>query len=620
VEGHDKSHSATDHDQEVVMYDMKNLSRQKNLEAYAPEAMKAFVATELEKPGHSTFSVIYEGRRTSMKTPGGALRVWLCGLGTVVVLSAGLSSAGQQSATTGGEGGTPLFDNLGKLHHPISTDSPKAQQYFDQGLRLVFAFNHEEAINSFEEAARLDPKAAMAYWGIALALGPNINRPMDRESEKRAYDAVQKARAQAPHVSSKEQAYIEALSVRYSTAPDSKREALDAAYAGAMGKVWAGDPKDADAGTLYAEALMDLQPWDYWTSKGRPKGRATEIVATLERALQLNPDHPGACHYYIHAVEASPKPERALACAKRLPQLVPGAGHLVHMPGHIYLRLGMYKEAVERNVHASSVDHDYLAHRKLTGMYPMAYYPHNVHFLWSALTMEGRSREAMKAAHDLRELVPLEAARQEPALEEFTSSLPFALVRFGKWDDVLALPKPPTELTYTTAIWRYARGMAFAATKRFDEAQQEHQALAQLAGSIPQDRTMGVTRVVDLARIAERVLAGEIAARRGQYEQAIELLEAAAKLEDALRYYEPPLWHIPVRHSLGAVLLQAGRPAEAEKAYRIDLMQHPHNGWALFGLKQSLRAQQKMQDVKAADQEFQKAWARADLQLNASRF
>jgi tetratricopeptide (TPR) repeat protein len=537
-----------------------------------------------------------------------------------LALAASFASAGQQSATADGEVGMPLFDNLGNLHHPISTSSPEAQQYFDQGLRLVFAFNHEEAINSFEEVARRDPKAAMAYWGIALALGPNINLPMDRESEKRAYEAIQRADALAAGVSPKEQAYIKALAVRYSIQPDAKREELDAAYAEAIGKVWVRDPKDVDAGTLYAEAMMDLQPWDYWTPEGQPKGRATEIVATLERVMQINPHHHGACHYYIHAVEASSKPIRALACAKRLPDLAPGAGHLVHMPGHIYLRLGMYKEAVERNVHATSVDHDYLAHRKLGGFYPMAYYPHNVHFLWSALTMEGRSQEAMKAAHNLRELVPLEAARKEPALEEFTSTLPFALVRFGKWDEVLALPEPPAELTYTTAIRHYARGMAFAATKRFDEAQQEHTALAQLAGSIPQDRVMGVTRVVDLARIAERVLAGEIAARRGQYEPAIDMLKAAAKLEDALRYYEPPLWHIPVRHSLGAVLLQAGRQAEAEEVYRIDLLQHPHNGWALFGLKQSLEAQQKRQDSKATDQEFQKAWARADIQLQTSRF
>jgi tetratricopeptide (TPR) repeat protein len=299
---------------------------------------------------------------------------------------------------------------------------------------------------------------------------------------------------------------------------------------------------------------------------------------------------------------------------------MPGAGHLVHMPGHIYLRLGMYREAAEQNVHAASIDHDYLAHRKLSGVYPMGYYPHNVHFLWSALTMEGRSKEAIKAAHDLRDLVPWEAAKQVPALEEFTTVVQFSLVRFGRWDEVLKLPKPPAELSYTMAIWHYARGMAFAATKRFDEAHRENKALVELAGSLPEDRTVGVIRVVDLTRVAERVLAGEIAARQGHYEEAIKIFGTAAKLEDALRYYEPPLWHVPVRHSLGAVLLQAKRPADAERVYRLDLTQHPHNGWALFGLKQSLDAQQKTKEAEAAEADFRKAWARADITLTASRF
>lgn len=560
-----------------------------------------------------------------MRPYSGVMRGWLFGLILFWVLAGAVVSADQEAhhqgrAPAGGEGGTPLFDNLGKLHHPITTSSPKAQQYFDQGLRLVFAFNHEEAVNSFEEAAKLDPKAAMPHWGIALALGPNINMPMEREAEKRAYEAIQQARSRAEGATPKERAYIEALALRYSFDPDAKRETLDHAYAEAMGKVAAQYRDDADAATLYAEAMMDLQPWDYWTPEGQPKGRANEIVSTLERALTLNPDHPGACHYYIHAVEASPKPERALPCARRLPDLMPGAGHLVHMPGHIYLRLGMYKEAAEQNIHATAIDHDYLAHRQLTGIYPMGYYPHNVHFLWSALTMEGRSQEAIKAARDLRELVPWEAAKQVPALEEFTPSLLFSLVRFGQWEEILALPRPPAELSYTTAIWHYARGMAFAATKRFDEAQQEHKALLDLAGSLPEDRTLGVTPVVDLARIAERVLAGEIAARQGHDDEAVTILNGAAKLEDALRYYEPPLWHIPVRHSLGAVLLQAKRPAEAERVYRLDLTQHPHNGWALFGLKQSLEAQQKTKEAAAVEAAFRKAWERADIRLTASRF
>jgi tetratricopeptide (TPR) repeat protein len=555
-----------------------------------------------------------------MKQPSRSFRRLLCGLSATLFLSACAGSDGQRSAVPAGENTPPLFNNLGTLHHPISTSSPKAQQYFDQGLRLVFAFNHEEAINSFKQAARLDQKAAMPYWGIALALGPNINLPMSPEAEKQAYDAVQKARALASNATPEEQAYIEALAARYSAAPDAKRDALDAAYADAMAKVWARYPKDADAGALYAEAMMDQQPWDYWTSDGQPKGNATQIVATLERTLQLNPNHLGACHYYIHAVEASSNPERALPCARRLPDLAPGAGHLVHMPGHIYLRLGMYQEAVERNVHASAVDHDYLEHRKLTGIYPVGYYPHNVHFLWTALSMEGRSREAMKTAHDLQHLIPWEMAAKVPALEDFAPTVLFTLVRFGKWDEVLTVPKPPAELAYTNVVWHYARGMAFAATKRPDEAQQELKALTGLVASIPEDRVMGGSRVVDLAQIAEGVLAGEIEARKGRYEQAIETLKAAADVEDRLRYYEPPLWHIPVRHSLGAVLLQAGRPAEAEQVYRADLMHHPHNGWALFGLKQSLEAEQKQGEAKAVGQEFQQAWARADVQLPASRF
>ncbi len=514
----------------------------------------------------------------------------------------------------------PLYDNLGNLHHPITTASPKAQQYFNQGLRLVYAFNHEEAIHSFEEATRHDPDAAMPYWGVALALGPNINAPMDKEQERRAYDALQQALTLREHVSPKERAYIEALATRYSPDPSAKRETLDHAYAEAMQGVWKRYPDDGDAGTLFAEALMDLQPWDFWTPDGQPKGRTEEIVATLARVLAMNPDHPGACHYYIHAVEASPRPERALSCAERLPALVPGAGHLVHMPAHIYLRLGRYREAAERNVHAAAVDQEYLKHRHLTGIYPTGYYPHNLHFLWAALTMEGRSREAIQAARDLHRVVSWDEARKEPGMEEFTPTLLFALARFGKWNDVLTVPPPPAELAYTAAIWRYARGLAYAATGRFDDADAERTRLAEMAKSMPEDRTLGGSQVATLTRIAEEVLAGEIAARRGDHDRAVSHLKAAVKLEDTLRYYEPPLWHYPVRHSLGAVLLEAGRPAEAEQIYRQDLVQHPENGWALFGLAQSLKEQHKADEAAAAERRFKKAWARADVTLTSSRF
>jgi tetratricopeptide (TPR) repeat protein len=553
------------------------------------------------------------GRKRSVTT-------WLS-VGWMVCFTAMTAHAGPHMPQLVNEADrVPLFANLGTLHHPMTTSSSLAQQYFDQGLRLVFAFNHEEAINSFREAARLDPKAAMPHWGIALALGPNINLPMDQTQEKQAIEAIQAALKLVKQVSPKERSYIETLAIRYSTTSAGSRARLDAAYTEAMKTLWQRYPDDATAGALYAGALMNLQPWDYWTPEGRPKGRTEDIVAVLERVLATNPDHPGACHYYIHAVEASSRPERALPCAERLARLAPGAGHLVHMPAHIYLRLGLYDKAAEHNVHAVSVDDEYLAHRNLSGIYPVGYAPHNVHFLWAALTMEGRSREALQVARGLHQKVSWEQARKEPALEEFTPTLPFALVRFGQWNEMLALPKPPEELLYTTVIWHYARGVALAATKRFGEAQRERETLVGAARRLPEDRTVGVVPVVQLARIAELVLAGEIAARQGRLEVAIKTLKEATALEDAVRYYEPPLWHIPVRHSLGEVLLQAGRAADAEQTYRQDLRQHPRNGWALFGLEQSLKAQK--QEAEAADvhNQFEQAWARADITLTASRF
>jgi tetratricopeptide (TPR) repeat protein len=552
------------------------------------------------------------------------LKLIRCSLSFISLLfllpSSGLADRQSVSDPSIAEKAVPLFKNLGKHHHVITTSSKLAQGYFDQGLRLTFAFNHEEAINSFKEALRHDPDCAMCYWGIALALGPNINLPMEPSLEPVAYQNVQKARELSQNASKAERAYIEALSVRYAPESSGDRSTRDRAYAEAMRKVWQQHPRDPDAGTLFAESLMDLQPWDFWTPQGQPKGHAEEIVSILEQALALNSNHPGACHYYIHAVEASPDPSRALSCAERLPGLMPGAGHLVHMPAHIYLRLGRYQEAVERNTHAASVDHNYLEHRKLTGIYPAGYYPHNVHFLWSALTMEGRSKEAIKAARDLHTIVSWDDARKAPALEEFTPTLLFALARFGKWDEVLTVAQPPAELQYTTAIWSYTRGLAFAATGRFEQATAEQARLAELSKTMPEGQTIGVSKVSELARIAERVLAGEIAARRGAHDDAIRLFREAVQLEDAVRYYEPPLWYYPVRHSLGAVLLVAGRPAEAEQVYLEDLKQHPENGWALYGLMQSLEAQGKKEQAADVKKRFKKAWKRADVKLTASRF
>ncbi len=514
----------------------------------------------------------------------------------------------------------PLFDNLGTLHHPITTNSERAQAYFDQGLRLVYAFNHEEAINSFEEAARLDPSAAMAHWGIALALGPNINASMDRPQERRAYDAIQKALARSAQVTPHEQAYIQALAKRYSIRKGAKRAILDQAYADAMRQVASQFPEDADAATLYAEALMDLRPWDLWTADGRPQPGTDDLVATLEKVLQQTPDHPGACHYYIHAVEASSQPERVLDCAKRLPDLMPGAGHLVHMPAHVYMRVGRYREASERNAQASHVDHEYLSHRTLTGGYPSGYSAHNVHFLWATLTMEGRSVDALQAARKLVSMLSLADVQKDPVLEQNMPTPYLALVRFGRWGELLREAPPPKTLRFTMGMWHYARGLTLTATQRFSGAEAELAQVALSERSLPKGNRTDLKTARALLKIAERVLAGELAAKRARAGEAIQSLKDAVLLEDRLPYAEPPYWDHPVRQRLGAVLLAADRAAEAEAVYREDLKRHPENGWSLYGLLQSLRAQQKTDEATAVESRFEQAWSRADVSLTGSSF
>lgn len=518
------------------------------------------------------------------------------------------------------QNGVPLFDDLGSLHHPITTASEQAQRYFDQGLRLVYAFNHEEAIHSFEEAARVDPSAAMAYWGIALALGPNINQGMGKGEERRAVEMVKKAQALAPRANSKEQAYIQALATRYLGQKGAKRKALDMAYADAMRKVTQRFPDDADAWTLFAEALMVLRPWDYWARDGRPQPGTEEILLALETALARNPDHPGACHYYIHAVEASPTPERAISCAQRLPDLMPGAGHLVHMPAHIYVRLGKYRESSDRNAEAVRVDREYLAKRKLRGMYPDGYYAHNVHFLWASLAMEGRSADALKTARDLAAMISPEEARKERWKEPYLSIPLFSLIRFGQWDEMLRETPPPEGLRLMQGLWRLGRGLAHVAQGRLPSAEAEHFVLAGLTKRLGRNRTQEEKTERTLLQIAERVLAGELAARRQRYEEAIRALKEAVRLEDGLRDNEPPLWPLPTRQYLGTVLLMAGKHAEAEREYREDLKKNRENPWGLFGLAQSLRAQHKTDEAASVEERFQAAWARADVTLTASRF
>ena len=506
----------------------------------------------------------------------------------------------------------PLFDNLGSLHHPITTTSEHAQHYFDQGLRLVYAFNHEEAIRSFEAAAQLDSQAAMPYWGIALALGPNINSAMEKRDEHRAIEMVQKARRMADRATPGEQAYIDALVARYVGRKGATRKSLDEAYAKAMRLMAQRFPEDADAATLFAEALMDLRPWDLWKPDGGPQPGTDEIVTTLESVLAQNPDHPGACHYYLHAVEASSQPERALPCAEQLPGLMPGAGHLVHMPAHIYMRLGKYHEAVERNQQAAHVDEQYLAGRNQTGEYADGYYTHNLHFLWASLAMEGRNVEAMKAARDLTATITTEEARKNRWKELYLPTPIFSMIRFGRWEELLREPPPPKGLRLMEGMWRLGRGLALVATGRFSGAEGEHLVLAGLTKQIRRERTTEEKTERALLKIAERVLAGELAMRRQRHDEAIRLFEEAIKTEEALPYSEPPLWPLSVRHHLGMALLLAGRPSEAEAVYHADLLRHPDNGWALIGLIQSLRAQQKDDQAAEAEDRFKKAWAHAD--------
>jgi len=515
----------------------------------------------------------------------------------------------------------PLFDNLGTHHHGVTTRSPGAQRYFDQGLRLVWAFNHDEATRAFQQAARLDPGCAMAWWGVALAAGPNYNDPGNRERDRRAWDALQHAVKLRPTISASEVAYVDALAKRYTKEPPPDRKALDVAYADAMRDVVRRNPDDLDAATLFAESLMDLRPWDLWTADGRPQPGTEEIVATLESVLARDPSHPGANHYYIHAVEASSAPDRGLAAAGRLATLVPGAGHLVHMPAHIYYRVGRYGDAVEANRRAVAVDRAYLADAKPTGAYPMMYYPHNLDFLWSAASMEGRSAETIAAARELGELVKPEMAREMPEAEAALVTPLLALARFGRWQEILDAPAPPDDLAFAQTVSHYARGLALTRTGRLDDADLEQTALEASAAKIPPDRmTQQVNSLKSLADIASAVLAGERASARAHNVEAVRHLEEAVRRQDALRYMEPPPWYYPVRQSLGAALLAAGRARAAEAVYREDLRRNRDNGWSLYGLARSLRAQKKVKEAAAVEARFKRAWAAADVRLVASRF
>jgi tetratricopeptide (TPR) repeat protein len=508
-----------------------------------------------------------------------------------------------------------LFNDLGSYTHPITTRVPLAQRWFDQGLVLAYGFNHDEARLAFLEVAKADPDCAMAWWGVAYTLGPNYNLPGDQERDREAYQAVVNARAATSCASARERAYVEAIAKRYAPDAPADRRALDEAWAAAMGDVAARFPDDLDAATIHAEALMDLQPWDLWTKDGQPKGRALEIVAILESVLARDPQHPGANHLYIHTVEASSTPERGTAAADRLRDSGIQTGHLVHMPSHIYIRTGRFADATEVNVRAVAVDEAYIQKWNVQGVYPMMYYPHNIDFQAFSAAMEGRSAQAIGAARATVAKTPATMVDHMAMLEGFQPRALFALVRFGRWDEVLAEPAPPERLVYASGAWHWARGLAFAAQGKRREAEAEAAALAKLERDVPAEKL--VTQVNTgkrLLGIASNHLAGELAARRGRTEEAVQRLRAASALEDELTYMEPPDWWIPVRHSLGAVLLDAGRAREAEAVYREDLQRFPENGWSLLGLALALEKQGKAAAAAETRERFKRAWSRADVE------
>lgn len=511
------------------------------------------------------------------------------------------------------DGEVPLYTNLGTLHYAVTTVSSEAQAYFDQGLRLYWGFNHAESARAFAEAVRLDTTCALCAFGQALAFGPNINAPMDSADGAAAWEITQRATAAAAGVNEREQAMIAALRLRYD--PATARAAADSAWAHAIGEVADRYPEDPELQAFAAEALMDLSPWYYWEKDGSPRPATATILARLEGVLARDANHPGACHLFIHAVEAT-QPARAVACAERLAALMPGAGHVVHMPGHIYIRVGRYRDAITANEHAVHADQSYFEGPAVSkqGMYALGYYPHNWHFMSFAAAMAGQGGVALRAARKVTESVGYEVARKAPWVEAVTPIVYWTLVNFGRWNDVLDEPLPPSDLRYTTGMAFYARGVAFAAKGRWAEARAALDSVQAVAGAMAE----GENRVA--MRIGARMVEGEIALRQGRIRDAVRHFRDAADMEDAMTYIEPPTWYFPVRHSLGKALLAAGEAIEAERVYRQDLDRFPENGWALLGLKLSLEKQGKRTEAAAVAARFQEAWRGADVRITSSRF
>ncbi len=519
----------------------------------------------------------------------------------------------------------PLLDGLGDFTYPISSDLPGVQRYFDQGMIMAAGFNHAEAVRAFRAAQRLDPECAMCFWGEALAIGPNINvtskgkaimMPQDREA---AFAAIQKAQSLASMATEKESDLIKAQTARYNGDPETDREPLDVAYAGAMRELAAKYPDDDNIQAMFAEAMMNTMPWNYWLDGNNPRPETREVIDALETVIARNPQHPLTLHLYIHAVEASSNPGRAEQAADRLADLVPGSGHLVHMPSHIYWRIGRYFDASEANVRAAQVDEDYIAQCNAQGFYPALYYPHNIHFLWASASMEGRSAVAIEAGRKVAANVQLEQIEQFPTVEFFQTIPLLSLVRFAHWDEILAEPQPPGELPFSLAVWHYARSVAFSRSGSADDAAAELAAMEPLMDNesiwFLDGNDYPASQVL---AIAKALASGELAQRNGDLDAAIQFYEDAVAGQDLLPYTEPPFWYYPTRQSLGHALLEKGDYAGAEAVYRKDLDQYPRNGWSLYGLAASLEGQGKAEEAAGIKQRFENIWQRADVELASS--
>ena len=512
-----------------------------------------------------------------------------------------------------------LMTGLGNLRHPIAAKSPQAQRFFDQGLTLVYGFNHDEAIRSFRRAAELDPASPMPHWGIALALGPNINLDVDPEREKAAYDEAQRALTLAAKSPAKERAYVNALVKRYSNDPKADLKALAVQYKDAMRDLVRDYPNDLDAATLYAESLMDLHPWQLWSSDGKPAEGTEEIVSVLESVLERNRMHVGANHYYIHAVEASRSPDRALRSARRLDTLVPAAGHLVHMPAHIYMRTGDYDAAVTSNDKAARVDRAYIAKTNAGGVYPLMYYNHNLDFLASAAMMSGQFAKASEAATQLVDSV-MPAMSAMPMIEPFGAKKLYVLLRFARWDDVFRLPQPDIKFALLNTLSHFGRGVANAARGNAAQAERERTAYVDARKAVQPDSDWGYNKARDMLAVSDAVLDAWIARAKRDDAGAIDAWKRAVAAEDKLNYDEPPDWFYPSRESLGAALLRARRFPQAEQAFRDDLTRNPKNGRSLFGLWQTLSLAGNKPAAADAEKQYRAAWKNADVQLDIDEF